>query len=342
MKPLDISVPCKQLLADRRALTLSVVVPSKNEEAVLRQTHERLTRVLEHDITDFEIVYVDDGSTDSTFNLLCEIQNKDRRAKVVQLSRNFGQQVAITAGIEHASGSAVVVIDADLQDPPEVIPLMIERWREGFDVVYGLRIKRDGETLFKLSSAKAFYWFVNHVSSMPIPADTGDFRLMDRKVIDALLRMPERDRFLRGMVNWVGFKQVAVPYERYSRQAGETKYPFLRMLRLAMDGVTSFSMLPLKMATWLGFSASTIAMILICYAMFVHAFTSRWITGWTSLFIAVLFMGGAQLICLGIIGEYIGRVYGETKNRPLYFVQQRVGFEPGVKTQDEILRAATR
>src|SRR6266850_1553801 len=216
MKPLDISVPCKQLLADRRALTLSVVVPSKNEEAVLRQTHERLTRVLEHDITDFEIVYVDDGSTDSTFNLLCEIQNKDRRAKVVQLSRNFGQQVAITAGIEHASGSAVVVIDADLQDPPEVIPLMIERWREGFDVVYGLRIKRDGETLFKLSSAKAFYWFVNHVSSMPIPADTGDFRLMDRKVIDALLRMPERDRFLRGMVNWVGFKQVAVPYERYS------------------------------------------------------------------------------------------------------------------------------
>jgi len=326
---------------ENRSFTVSVVVPAKNEESVLRRTHDRLTRVLEDQVGNFEIVYVDDGSTDSTFELLCGIQSTDRRVKVVQLSRNFGQQVAITAGIEHASGSAVVVIDADLQDPPEVIPLMIDRWHEGFDVVYGVRIKREGETVFKLLSAKAFYWLVNRISSTPIPADTGDFRLMDRKVIDALLRMPERDRFLRGMVNWVGFRQAPLPYERSARDAGVSKYPLFKMLRLAMDGVTSFSMLPLKMATWLGFSASAIALLLICYAMFVHAFTNKWITGWTSLFIAILFMGGAQLICLGIIGEYVGRVYGETKQRPLYFVRQVVGVEATRRNQEEIIRAAT-
>lgn len=326
----------------RGNLFLSVVVPCKNEEAVLRDTHERLTRVLQDNGTTFEIVYVDDGSTDSTFDLLCDLRSGDSRARVVQLSRNFGQQVAITAGLEHSKGNAVVVIDADLQDPPEVIPVMVDRWRDGFDVAYGMRTRRNGETIFKLSSAKAFYWLVNQISSMPIPPDTGDFRLMDRNVVDALLRMPERGRFLRGMVNWVGFRQAAVPYERSARLAGETKYPLLKMFRLAMDGVTSFSILPLKMATWLGFSASAVAMLLIFYALFVHAFTNRWITGWTSLFIAVLFMGGAQLICLGIIGEYIGRVYGETKQRPLYFVQRLLGFEAEAETHEPMVRAAIR
>ncbi|MBZ5666387.1 MAG: glycosyltransferase family 2 protein [Acidobacteriia bacterium] len=321
-----------QLDGNRRDALLSVIVPCKNEEAVLRETHRRLVGVLQQLIAGFEIVYVDDGSTDSTFDLLREIQGTDSRVRIVQLSRNFGHQVAITAGLEHASGKAAVLIDADLQDPPEVIPMMVEQWRNGFDVVYGLRTERDGETLFKLWTAKAFYRLINHLSGIPIALDTGDFRLMDRKVVNALLDMPEHDRFLRGMISWLGFRQIAVPYRRAARQFGETKYPLLKMLRFAMDGIASFSALPLKMATWLGFSASGVAIGLILYAICVHVFTNRWVTGWTSLFIAVLFVGGAQLVCLGIIGEYVGRIYGETKRRPLYLVQELVGF--GCESED--------
>ncbi|MGO9127633.1 MAG: glycosyltransferase family 2 protein [Terriglobales bacterium] len=324
---------------NRRVPLLSVIVPCKNEAAVLRETHSRLVSVLQPLATDFEIVYVDDGSTDSTFELLREIQCVDQRMRIVQLSRNFGHQIATTAGLEHASGDAVILIDADLQDPPEVIPLMVEQWRNGFDVAYGLRTARDGETLFKLWTARAFYRAINCLSAVPISVDTGDFRLMDRKVVNALLRMPEQDRFLRGMINWLGFRQVGVPYRRAARRAGETKYPLLKMLRFAMDGIASFSVLPLKMATWLGFSASGLAMALILYAMCVHAFTDRWVAGWTSLFVAVLFMGGAQLIGLGIIGEYIGRIYGETKRRPLYLVQELLGFDAEAKTQQETARA---
>jgi len=324
---------------NRRVLLLSVIVPCKNEDAVLRETHSRLVSVLQPLATDFEIVYVDDGSTDSTFELLREIQCVDHRVRIVQLSRNFGHQIATTAGLEHASGDAVVLIDADLQDPPEVIPLMVEQWRNGFDVAYGLRTARDGETLFKLWTARAFYRAINRLSAVPIAVDTGDFRLMDRKVVDALLRMPEQDRFLRGMINWLGFRQVGVPYRRAARGAGETKYPLLKMLRFAMDGIASFSVLPLKMATWLGFSASGLAMALILYAVCVHALTDRWVAGWTSLFVAVLFMGGAQLIGLGIIGEYIGRIYGETKRRPLYLVQELLGFDAEAKAQQETARA---
>jgi len=323
---------------NRRVLLLSVIVPCKNEEAVLRETHSCLVGVLQQLFAAFEIIYVDDGSTDSTFDLLREIRGTDNRVRIVKLSRNFGHQIATTAGLEHASGDAVVLIDADLQDPPEVIPLMVEQWRNGFDVAYGLRTERDGETLFKLWTARAFYRFINRLSAVPIAVDTGDFRLMDRKVVNALLRMPEQDRFLRGMINWLGFRQVGVPYRRAARRAGETKYPLLKMVRFAMDGIASFSVLPLRMATWLGFSASAVAMALILYATFVHAFTSKWVTGWTSLFIAVLFVGGAQLICLGIIGEYVGRIYGETKRRPLYFVQELVGFNAEAKTHQKTVR----
>jgi glycosyltransferase involved in cell wall biosynthesis len=230
---------------------LSVIVPCKNEEAVLRETHRQLENVLQQLDTDFEILYVDDGSTDSTFDLLREIQGIDNRVRVVQLSRNFGHQNASTAGLEHASGDAVVLIDADLQDPPEVIPLMVKLWRNGFDVAYGRRTERDGETPFKLWTAGTFYRILNRLSAVPIAANTGDFRLMDRKVVNALLRMPERDRFLRGMVSWLGFRQVAVPYRRAPRFAGNTKYPFFKMCRFALDGITSFSALPLKMASWL-------------------------------------------------------------------------------------------
>ena len=319
---------------------LSVVVPCKNEEGALRETQRRLTDVLEQLTDDFEVVYVDDGSTDSTFDLLREIQGHDHRVRVVQLSRNFGHQVAITAGMEHASGAAVVLIDADLQDPPEVIPLMVKQWRNGVDVVYGLRTQRDGETLFKLWTAKAFYRLIARLSGVPIPADAGDFRLMDRKVVSALLRMPERDRFLRGMISWLGFRQAAVPYRRSARGAGETKYPLLKMLRLAADGIVSFSVLPLRMATWLGFSASAVAMVLILYALLAHWFTNQWVTGWTSLFIAVLFIGGAQLVCLGIIGEYVGRTYGESKQRPLYFVQELLGFDEEAQSRRDSATAA--
>jgi dolichol-phosphate mannosyltransferase len=306
-----------------------------NEECVLLETHMRLVDVLQQLMTDFEIIYVDDGSGDSTFDLLHEVQNADHHVRVVQLSRNFGHQIATTAGLEHASGDVIVLIDADLQDPPEVIPLMVEQWRQGFDVAYGLRSNREGETLFKLWTAGAFYRIINRLSATPIAVNTGDFRLMDRKVVTALLRMPERDRFLRGMISWLGFRQVAVPYRRAARRAGETKYPLTKMLRFAVDGITSFSVLPLKMATWLGFSASAVALALIIYAVFLHTFTDRWVRGWASLFIAVLFMGGAQLICLGIIGEYIGRIHAETKQRPLYLVQELLGFETEVKHQHE-------
>ena len=342
---------------------LSVVVPCANEEETLRETHRRLVNTLltaalpspgepHHPwgtgwpaqrasalapaacdgqnpriALSFEIIYVDDGSTDGTASVLRELQAGDSRVRVVRLSRNFGHQIAITAGLEHASGDAVVIIDADLQDPPEVIGEFIERWREGHDVVYGVRTDREGETAFKRWTAKAFYRLINRLSDTRIPLDTGDFRLMDRAAVDALLSMPERDRFVRGMVSWLGFSQAAVPYVRAARHAGTTKYPIFKMVRLAMDGVLSFSITPLRLATWTGFAASFLAILGILYALYARFFASGLVRGWTSSFIAVLFIGGVQLICLGIIGEYIGRIYGESKRRPLYFVRERLGFK---------------
>jgi glycosyltransferase involved in cell wall biosynthesis len=315
-----------------RDLLLSVIVPCKNEEAVLSETHRRLAGVLEQVKLKFEIVYVDDGSTDSTPQLLRELCVVDPRVRVLRLSRNFGHQIATTAGLEHALGDAMVIIDADLQDPPEVIPAMLARWHEGYDVAYGLRTDRGGETAFKLWTAKLFYRLINRISSVQIPLDAGDFRLMDRKVVDALLLMPERDRFLRGMVSWLGYRQVAVPYSRAPRFAGASKYPAHKMVRFAMDGLLSFSIAPLKLATWVGFAASFVALLGSLYALGSRIFTNHWVTGWASIFLAVLFIGGVQLTCLGIIGEYVGRIYGEAKQRPLYFLQERLGFqqaEPG-------------
>jgi dolichol-phosphate mannosyltransferase len=307
---------------------LSVVVPCFNEAEVLWETHARLIGTLSRlpDL-DVEIIYVDDGSRDATYGVLQEIQAADDRARTIRLSRNFGHQTAVTAGLEHASGDAVVLIDADLQDPPEVIAEMVARWREGYHVAYGVRIDREGETRFKLATAKLFYRLLNRVSETEIPPDTGDFRLMDRTVVDALAAMPERDRFVRGMVAWTGFQQVAVPYRRAARFAGESKYPFLKMVQFALDGLTSFSRTPLRMATWMGFIVSAVALAAIAYALVMRLFTNDWITGWTALFIAVLFVGGAQLLSLGIIGEYVGRIYGEAKRRPLYVVQEARGFD---------------
>lgn len=307
---------------------LSVVVPCLNEQEVICDTHRRLTAVLEQASLAFEIIYVDDGSTDATPDLLRDLQAQDPRVRIVRFSRNFGHQIAITAGLEHASGDAVAIIDADLQDPPEVILEFLQKWMDGYDVIYGVRSERDGETAFKLWTAKAFYRLIGKLSETPIPLDTGDFRLMDRCVVEALLSMPERDRFVRGMVSWLGFSQIAVPYRRAARAAGTTKFSLFKMLRFATDGIVSFSISPLRVATWIGFAASGLAVMGIILALLEQWFgVTGLVKGWTSTFIAVLFMGGVQLICLGIIGEYVGRVYGESKRRPLYVVCEKVGFE---------------
>jgi dolichol-phosphate mannosyltransferase len=279
---------------------------------------------------DYELIYVDDGSRDQTPQILGELQREHERVRVIRLSRNFGHQMAVTAGLENASGDAVVVIDADLQDPPEVITEMIERWRAGFHVAYGLRIERSGETRFKLWTAKTFYRLINRLSETEIPLDTGDFRLMDRKVVDVLLEMPERDRFLRGMISWIGFKQTPVEYRREPRFGGKSKYSLMKMVRFATDGILSFSIIPLKLAIWTGFAAIGLAFAGIILAVLERLYRLYDINigrGWASIFIAVLFMGGVQLLTLGIIGEYLGRIYTEVKRRPLYVVQERLGFE---------------
>jgi len=305
---------------------LSVVVPCFNEEEVLRETHSRLLDALERLDTELEIVYVDDGSRDGTGIVLHELSASDPRVRVVRFARNFGHQTAVTAGIDHSRGDAVVLIDADLQDPPEVIPRMVELWREGYQVVYGVRCHRPGETLLKRATAAAFYRMINMMSDVSIPLDTGDFRLMDRCVADVLRDMPERHRFIRGMVSWVGFKQCPIYYERHARFAGESKYPLSRMIRFALDGVTSFSTVPLRWATWAGLVAAGISVLGIVYAIVTRLMTNSWVPGWAAIFVAVLFVGGMQLLSLGAIGEYVGRIYGEAKARPLYIVAERLGF----------------
>ncbi|MFL6526854.1 MAG: glycosyltransferase family 2 protein [Chthoniobacterales bacterium] len=308
-------------------MLISVVAPCYNEEAVLEATHGRLRATLESlpDI-EYEIIYVDDGSIDGTAALLRNLHERDQHTRVVGLSRNFGHQIAITAGLEHAKGAAVVIIDADLQDPPELISEMVGRWRDGYDVVYAVRTERQGERPFKLWTARLFYRLINRAAKVQIPLDVGDFRLMSRRVVDALLQMPEKDRFLRAMVSWAGFKQIGVFYRREPRAAGLSKYPFFKMVAFALDGVLSFSFTPLRLAIWTGFAAIAFAFGGIVYAILLRLFTTDWVRGWASLFVAVLLMSGVQLVSLGIIGEYIGRIYREVKGRPLYLVQTRLGF----------------
>jgi len=307
---------------------ISIVVPCLNEQEVLRETNRRLLAVLEQLPLKFEILYVDDGSSDATPDILREFQALDERIRVVRFSRNFGHQLAITAGLEHASGDAVAILDADLQDPPEVLADFVAKWMDGFDVVYGVRAEREGETAFKRGTAKLFYRLMGKLSDTEIPADTGDFRLMSRQVVDALLAMPERDRFVRGMVSWLGFSQAAIPYRREARAAGATKFSLFKMMRFATDGVVSFSTLPLRLATWVGFAASGIAILGILITVIERLLgVEGLVKGWASLLVAILFLGGVQLICMGIIGEYVGRIYGESKRRPLYVVRERMGFQ---------------
>ena len=343
MSPERFSVRPRLLHSADPGARLSVIVPCLNEQEVICSTHQRLTAALEQAALDFEIIYVDDGSTDATPELLRELQTQDSRVRMVRFSRNFGHQIAITAGLEHASGDAVAIIDADLQDPPEVILEFLQKWMDGYDVVYGVRSERDGETAFKLWTAKAFYRLIGKLSETPIPLDTGDFRLMDRRVVEALLSMPERDRFVRGMVSWLGFSQVALPYHRAARAAGTTKFSLFKMLRFATDGIVSFSISPLRLATWMGFAASGFAILVMLYTLYERVFGTGVVRGWTSTMMAILFIGGVQLICLGIIGEYVGRIYGEAKRRPLYVVREKVGFEQPLSDARELQpRAAAR
>ncbi len=260
----------------------------------------------------------------------------DPNVVVVELSRNFGHQAAVSAGLEIAAGQAVVIIDADLQDPPEVIQKMVEIWRQGYEVVYGVRDSRAGESGFKLWTAKLFYRFINAMSDVEIPLDTGDFRLLDRKAVDAMLRLPERHRLLRGMCSWIGFRQYGLKYSRAARFAGTTKYPLRKMLHLAMDGIASFSTVPLRVLALIGFATAALAFLGIIYSLFVRIFTHNWVSGWATLFIAMLLMGGLQMISIGIVGEYVGRIYTEAKQRPLYLARSVLHRRPAASEHEPI------
>jgi len=310
-------------------IVISVVVPVYNEEAVIHESYSRLNRVLKGLDEPYELIFVNDGSRDATADIIRSICEADPCVRLIDFARNFGHQTAITAGMDYASGEAVIVIDADLQDPPEVIPEMIAKWREGFDVVYGQRAQRKGETLFKRFTSAAFYRLLQRLTDVDIPVDTGDFRLIDRKVCDALKSVKERNRYVRGIISWLGFRQTGVEFVREERFAGETKYPLKKMLRFAFDAIASFSYKPLKLATYVGLTVSFSAFAYILVVVYQKLFTDTTVTGWASTMAVNLFFNGVVLMMLGIIGEYIGRIYDEAKGRPLYVVREKVNFAKG-------------
>jgi glycosyltransferase involved in cell wall biosynthesis len=306
-------------------VTYSIAVPVYNEYEILDELYKRVCQVMEGLEKSWELILVDDGSTDGSTGKILQMADMDARVKPVIFARNFGHQIAITAGIDHSHGDAVVIMDADLQDPPEVIPELVQRWEEGYEVVYAVRAEREGETLFKRLTASLFYRLIYRITDVKIPLDTGDFRLLDRQAVNTLNTMRERHRFPRGMAAWIGFRQIGVPYKRASRFAGETKYPFRKMLRLALDAVTGFSYFPLQLASYLGFFCAGISALAIPVVIVLRLTGSQTFLGQASVLIAVLFLGGVQLISLGIVGEYMGRIYDEVKNRPLYIVRDLEG-----------------
>lgn len=307
---------------------VSLVVPVFNEAEVLGTFYARATSALSKlPGMAYEIVFVDDGSSDGSYTQLAKFAEDDPRIRVLKLSRNFGHQIAITAGIDHARGDCVVIIDADLQDPPEVVASMIEQWRQGFDVVYGVRSDRAGETPLKLATATMFYRLLGRLTNIHIPANVGDFRLVSRRVVEQLKVLREKDRFVRGLVSWVGFPQTGIVYKRDQRYAGATKYPFRKMLSFAFDGITSFSTMPLKLATWTGWASAALA-VLYLLSVFVQKLMGYTVDGWATIMVAMLFMGSVQLICLGILGEYLGRIFNEVKPRPMYIVEELLSSKP--------------
>lgn len=315
--------------------TISIIAPVYNEEEVLSELHRRVAEVMDQQPDSWELLLVNDGSRDRSAEVIAQLHEKDSRVKGISFSRNFGFQVAVTAGLDHAQGEAIILTDADLQDPPEVYPEMIAKWREGNDVVYGVRQSREGETWFKLFTAKLFYRLIYRITNINIPLDTGDFRLMDRRVVDAIRRMPERNRFLRGMVPWVGYKQTGVTFQRQARYAGEAKFNSIRkMLPFAIDAITSFSYFPLQLATFFGFVCAALSALAIIVVIIVRLFLATpWLEGQATTLVSVLFLGGVQLISLGIIGEYLGRIYDEVKGRPLYLVDKTWGIDSVTSNQ---------
>lgn len=303
-------------------IVCSVVVPVYNEELVVLETYGRLKKVMDSTGENYEIIFINDGSRDKTARIITEICLSDPNIKLIDFSRNFGHQVAITAGMDFTSGEAIVVIDADLQDPPELIPKMLEKWREGFDVVYGKRLERKGESLFKLATASMFYRFLHSMTDVDIPVDTGDFRLIDRKVCDALKLISERNRYVRGIISWLGFRQTGLEYNRDKRFAGETKYPLRKMLKFAFDAIASFSYKPLKLASYAGSFVSLISFLYLLVVIYQRLFTNTTQPGWASTLAVSLFFNGIVLLILGIIGGYIGRIYDEVKGRPLYIIRE--------------------
>ena len=308
---------------------VSVVIPMYYEEEVANECYTRMKKVL-GDLKNYEheLIFVNDGSKDKTLPILEEIAKKDNNVKVISFSRNFGHQAAVTAGLKKVTGDAIVIIDADLQDPPELIPEMLKLWEDGNEVIYGKRKTREGESHFKLFTAKMFYKTLNALSDVEIPKDTGDFRLVDRKVVDTINSLPEHNKFLRGLFSWVGYKQIPYEYERQERFAGKTKYPLNKMLKLASDGIISFSTKPLKLVGALGIISIIISIVILLYALISYACKLNQLTaGWTSIMVAITFFAGVQLLSIWIISEYIGRIYEETKQRPQYIIKEKINIE---------------
>lgn len=301
-------------------IQLSIIIPIYNEEANIPPLYERLKKVVSAISPAHEFIFVNDGSRDRSIELLRDLAAKDSTVKYINFSRNFGHQIAVTAGLDHTKGEAVVIIDADLQDPPELIAEMVAKMKDGYEVVYAKRRSRVGESFLKKYTAKKFYRILASITSISIPVDTGDFRIMDKRIVEVLRNMPEQQKFLRGQISWVGFKQTFVEYDRNERNAGDTGYTYKKMIRFALDGITSFSNLPLKVATAMGFVVSFITFFVILYALYSRFISKDYVPGWTSLMLAILFIGGVQLICIGIIGEYISRLSANVRNRPMYIM----------------------
>ena len=306
---------------------LSIVVPVYNEELCLAEFFQRLTKVLNENKIDSEIIFINDGSSDASEEILNRLSISDPRVRTIHFSRNFGHQIAIKAGLDHIEGRGVVIIDSDLQDPPEMIPELIAKWKEGYEVVFAMREKREGETLFKRWTASVYYRLIRRIAHVDIPLDSGDFRLIDERVVECLKGIKEKNPYLRGLISWTGFRQIGIPVQRKARFAGDTKYSLGKMLQLAWNGITHFSFLPLQLCTFVGFVTALLSLVFIGQALYAKIYLNATVPGWTSLMIAVLFLGSVQLITLGIVGSYLGRIYDESRQRPLYLVRSKQGFE---------------
>lgn len=305
----------------------SIIIPVYNEELVIAELYQRLKKTMSDLNDEYEVIFINDGSSDASYNLIKDICEKDANVKLLNFSRNFGHQIAISAGLDFSDGDAVVIMDADLQDPPELIPEMISKWKEGFDIIYARRIKRKGETLFKRITAHLFYRLLKGITNCDIPVDTGDFRLIDKKVCKSINKLHEKSRYVRGLISWLGFKFTFIDYVRDERFAGETRYPVGKMIKFALDAITSFSYKPLTIASYFGFFLSGISFLYLLFVIYEKLFTNNTVLGWTSVIAVSLLFNGIILVILGVMGEYIGRIYEEVKGRPLYVLRDQIGFK---------------